>query len=149
MEETCCPEYAIRCDALNFKLSKSHRKVIRHVNRFLIDGTSKMDASSHSHKTRDNNKGDVSDTLLQSQTIRQELSLSSQDLNPCSLLEACREVSGELDSVLLGNISPTLEHMDPVADKASSSEILLKGGDRNNSSIQQPPSPGHHLFITH
>ncbi|XP_055678462.1 arginyl-tRNA--protein transferase 1 isoform X2 [Lutzomyia longipalpis] len=35
---TCCPSYTIRCDALNFKLSKSHKKIIKRVNKFLRDG---------------------------------------------------------------------------------------------------------------
>uniref|UniRef100_A0A1I8QCM8 Arginyl-tRNA--protein transferase 1 n=1 Tax=Stomoxys calcitrans TaxID=35570 RepID=A0A1I8QCM8_STOCA len=36
--KTCCPHYTIKCDALNFKLSKSHKKIIKRMNRFLRDG---------------------------------------------------------------------------------------------------------------
>ncbi|KAH8285235.1 hypothetical protein KR054_006603 [Drosophila jambulina] len=36
--ETCCPCYTIKCDALEFKLSKSHKKILRRMNRFLRDG---------------------------------------------------------------------------------------------------------------
>ncbi|XP_055699865.1 arginyl-tRNA--protein transferase 1 isoform X2 [Phlebotomus papatasi] len=35
---TCCPSYTIRCDALNFKMSKSHKKIIKRMNKFLRDG---------------------------------------------------------------------------------------------------------------
>ncbi|KAM7344930.1 arginyltransferase 1 isoform 2-T2 [Cochliomyia hominivorax] len=35
---TCCPCYTIKCDALEFKLSKSHKKVLKRMNRFLRDG---------------------------------------------------------------------------------------------------------------
>ncbi|KAH9507257.1 Arginyl-tRNA--protein transferase 1 [Bulinus truncatus] len=38
MNVTCCPQYTIRCDALKFKLSKSHKKLIKKVNRYLITG---------------------------------------------------------------------------------------------------------------
>ncbi|XP_064595718.1 arginyl-tRNA--protein transferase 1-like [Liolophura sinensis] len=38
MNLTCCPHYTIRCEALRFKLSKSHKKVLKRVNRFLIKG---------------------------------------------------------------------------------------------------------------
>lgn len=38
MNLTCCPHYTIRCDALKFNLSKSHKKVLKRVNRFLIKG---------------------------------------------------------------------------------------------------------------
>ncbi|XP_053964695.1 arginyl-tRNA--protein transferase 1 isoform X5 [Anastrepha ludens] len=36
--ETCCPCYTIKCDALEFKLSKSHKKVLKQMSRFLRDG---------------------------------------------------------------------------------------------------------------
>ncbi|GAB1602313.1 arginyl-tRNA--protein transferase 1-like isoform X3 [Argonauta hians] len=38
MDKMCCPSYAVRCHAINFKLSSSHKKVIKRVNRFLIHG---------------------------------------------------------------------------------------------------------------
>lgn len=38
MNMTCCPMYTIRCDAPKFRLSKSHKKVIKRVNRYLITG---------------------------------------------------------------------------------------------------------------
>ena len=36
--ETCCPAYTIRCDALNFRISKSQRKVLKNLNNFLKTG---------------------------------------------------------------------------------------------------------------
>lgn len=38
MNQTCCPQYTIRCEALNFKLRKSHKKVLKKVNKYLIEG---------------------------------------------------------------------------------------------------------------
>jgi len=38
MDQTCCPMYTIRCEALKFQLRKSHKKVLKRVNKFLIDG---------------------------------------------------------------------------------------------------------------
>lgn len=35
---TCCPNYSISCEALNFKLSNSQRKCIQKVNKFLLTG---------------------------------------------------------------------------------------------------------------
>ncbi|XP_037715518.1 arginyl-tRNA--protein transferase 1 isoform X1 [Drosophila subpulchrella] len=37
-EETCCPCYTIKCDALEFKMSKSNKRILRRMNRFLRDG---------------------------------------------------------------------------------------------------------------
>ncbi|KRT85246.1 hypothetical protein AMK59_399 [Oryctes borbonicus] len=38
MNEICCPQYTIRCNVLNFKISKSHKKIIKKMNRFMNDG---------------------------------------------------------------------------------------------------------------
>lgn len=38
MSMTCCPSYTIRCDANAFRASKSQKKVIKKVNRFLLNG---------------------------------------------------------------------------------------------------------------
>ncbi|XP_066477241.1 arginyl-tRNA--protein transferase 1 isoform X3 [Tiliqua scincoides] len=38
MNETCCPQYTIRCRALNFHPSKSHKKVLKKVVKFLTKG---------------------------------------------------------------------------------------------------------------
>lgn len=39
MKKTCCPQYPIRCDALAFNLTRSHKKVIKRVNKYLNFGT--------------------------------------------------------------------------------------------------------------
>ncbi|CRK95940.1 CLUMA_CG009384, isoform B [Clunio marinus] len=46
--DTCCPMYTIKCDALNFKLSKSHKKILKKMNRFLRDGTKSKDRNNQS-----------------------------------------------------------------------------------------------------
>ncbi|XP_043568632.1 arginyl-tRNA--protein transferase 1 isoform X9 [Chiloscyllium plagiosum] len=38
MNRTCCPQYTIRCHALDFKLSKSSKKVLKKMARFLSKG---------------------------------------------------------------------------------------------------------------
>lgn len=38
MSATCCPCYTIRCQARTFKPTKSQKKVIKRVNRMLMDG---------------------------------------------------------------------------------------------------------------
>lgn len=36
--DTCCPMYTIKCDATNFQLNKSHKKILKRMNKFLRDG---------------------------------------------------------------------------------------------------------------
>uniref|UniRef100_A0A8C7YF62 Arginyl-tRNA--protein transferase 1 n=1 Tax=Oryzias sinensis TaxID=183150 RepID=A0A8C7YF62_9TELE len=38
LKKTCCPQYAIRCHALKFQPSKSHKKVLKKMNKFLSKG---------------------------------------------------------------------------------------------------------------
>ncbi|KRF98158.1 uncharacterized protein Dwil_GK15677, isoform B [Drosophila willistoni] len=37
-DATCCPCYTIKCDALEFKLTKSNKRTLRRINKFLRDG---------------------------------------------------------------------------------------------------------------
>lgn len=39
MNRTCCPPFAIRCETLNFKLSRSQKRVANKMRAFLVDGT--------------------------------------------------------------------------------------------------------------
>jgi len=38
MSKTCCPQYTIRCNMLDFRLSPSQKKVIKRVNKYLNHG---------------------------------------------------------------------------------------------------------------
>ncbi|XP_077585446.1 arginyl-tRNA--protein transferase 1 isoform X2 [Stigmatopora nigra] len=38
MNKTCCPQYTIRCHAGKFQPSKSHKKILKRVNKFLSNG---------------------------------------------------------------------------------------------------------------
>uniref|UniRef100_A0A8B9FJX3 Arginyl-tRNA--protein transferase 1 n=1 Tax=Amazona collaria TaxID=241587 RepID=A0A8B9FJX3_9PSIT len=38
MNQTCCPQYTIRCQALHFQTSKSHKKVLKKMLKFLSKG---------------------------------------------------------------------------------------------------------------
>uniref|UniRef100_A0A8C9VZV2 Arginyl-tRNA--protein transferase 1 n=1 Tax=Scleropages formosus TaxID=113540 RepID=A0A8C9VZV2_SCLFO len=38
MNKTCCPQYTIRCHALRFQPSKTHKKILKKMNKFLSKG---------------------------------------------------------------------------------------------------------------
>lgn len=38
MNKTCCPQYTIKCDVMGFKPSKSQKKVLKKVNKYLNTG---------------------------------------------------------------------------------------------------------------
>ncbi|TMW53528.1 hypothetical protein DOY81_001405 [Sarcophaga bullata] len=53
---TCCPCYTIKCDALEFKLTKSNKKILKRMNRFLRDG--KRDKNEEGQNSSNLNNGD-------------------------------------------------------------------------------------------
>ena len=46
MNRTCCPQYPIRCDVASLRLTKSQKKVIKRVNRYLSYGERQTVTSS-------------------------------------------------------------------------------------------------------
>ncbi|XP_068182766.1 arginyl-tRNA--protein transferase 1 isoform X2 [Antennarius striatus] len=38
LHKTCCPQYTIRCHALKFQPSKSHKKILKKMNKFISNG---------------------------------------------------------------------------------------------------------------
>ncbi len=61
MDKTCCPQYAIKCDVLNFKLNKSHKKVIKKVNKYLNTGVKPGSAGSTSATETDETDGGMNE----------------------------------------------------------------------------------------
>lgn len=62
MQTTCCPSYAIRCPAKAFRISKSQKKVIKRVNRYLANGVepaADADATGHNGSGEGDGDGDV------------------------------------------------------------------------------------------
>ncbi|CAO1366125.1 unnamed protein product [Diamesa serratosioi] len=44
--DTCCPLYTIKCEAKDFKLNKSHKKILKRMKKFLSDGIKMKDDKS-------------------------------------------------------------------------------------------------------
>ncbi|XP_042342098.1 arginyl-tRNA--protein transferase 1-like [Plectropomus leopardus] len=38
MNKTCCPQYTIRCHALKFQPTKSHKKILKKINKYISKG---------------------------------------------------------------------------------------------------------------
>ncbi|KAL7738445.1 hypothetical protein ACLKA6_006755 [Drosophila palustris] len=53
---TCCPCYTIKSDALEFKLSKSNKRILRRMNKFLRDGKRE---TGESQTSKNGDGGDV------------------------------------------------------------------------------------------
>jgi len=59
MNVTCCPAYTIRCDATAIKLSKSQKKVLKKINKFLLNGEGNERASAINTKCEEENRTQV------------------------------------------------------------------------------------------
>ncbi|XP_063707733.1 arginyl-tRNA--protein transferase 1-like isoform X2 [Culicoides brevitarsis] len=61
-KRTCCPLYTIKCDAINFKLSKTHKKILKRMNKFLRDGSKNVqDEDKNAEKRQDTEREDNAD----------------------------------------------------------------------------------------
>ncbi|XP_053683975.1 arginyl-tRNA--protein transferase 1 isoform X2 [Sabethes cyaneus] len=85
MSSTCCPAYTIKCDAMNFKLSKSHKKIIKRMNKFLKDG--QRDKNNSGVSSHGGTLGDIGGDLEMgdlAKNPRNNLNISSSDVVPCN-----------------------------------------------------------------
>ncbi|XP_020642139.3 arginyl-tRNA--protein transferase 1 isoform X5 [Pogona vitticeps] len=113
MNQTCCPQYTIRCRALHFQPSKSHKKVLKKMLKFLTQGElSKVDSEV---EPMDSNTKDAygCSFLLKDkpETSQSELELLSVDHT--EKVENEEEEKGE------GNVKKVdAEHNEPCSERA-------------------------------
>ncbi|XP_043490055.1 arginyl-tRNA--protein transferase 1 isoform X1 [Polistes fuscatus] len=141
MDQTCCPMYTIKCEVLNFKISKSQKKILKRMTKFLKNELKKddiMDTNDERQDITDINFEEIPNkptTLAQKDIIK--LNVSSIDnepnekLNPntlnCSKNVCDLKKESDLDS------STSMTNSDgsiPVALKTSTIQ-----GSNNSSNI--------------
>ncbi|KPU76461.1 uncharacterized protein Dana_GF13155, isoform B [Drosophila ananassae] len=76
-EDTCCPCYTIKCDALEFKLTKSNKRILRRMSRYLRDG--KRESGSGNGGDGD---GDADDAALHGEVNASEPQPQLPDKSP-------------------------------------------------------------------
>lgn len=54
MNLTCCPQYTIKCEALDFRISKSQKKILKRMTKFLNNELTKDDAGGTNEDQHDN-----------------------------------------------------------------------------------------------
>ncbi|XP_062988827.1 arginyl-tRNA--protein transferase 1 isoform X1 [Elgaria multicarinata webbii] len=133
MNRTCCPQYTIRCQALLFQPSKSHKKVLKKMLKFLTKGElSKIDSEV---EPMDSHTKDADGCSL---LFKSEPDTSQSELEPLNHTE---KVETE-DEEIKGEKSMTevdYEHIESCSDKASAnSSKPLQSAKVNHAS----PKPG-------
>ncbi|XP_068113682.1 arginyl-tRNA--protein transferase 1 isoform X1 [Hyperolius riggenbachi] len=126
MSETCCPQYTIRLTALNFQPNKSHKKVLKKMQKFL-------QAGEVSHSMNDGPSGEPMDSQASSPVsynmcIQDKTEIAVEDLKP---LHAELEVTEEKDKEL---------HLSP--DEVDKKPVESEQAAENKATVQSTPKPG-------
>jgi len=129
MEQTCCPQYTIRCEANDFKLRKSHKKALKKVNKFLIHGIK----SSCDKNDDDKDDEDFTEAGHQSAVDHQKTGTQSEDVMLENQSEGNKPAtqSAEQEQVQPSDI-------DSLADKATASEKTTENPTPKKSSAEHP-----------
>lgn len=115
MKKTCCPQYTIRCDARAFNLSRSHKKVIKRVNKYLNFGTI-PDKNEHSDEVSHPSASDYPQRDFDTANVNVEsgnevpkLATADRKLSP----EATENTSVAATAAVLNSAVDTVKHHQP------------------------------------
>ncbi|XP_030058458.1 arginyl-tRNA--protein transferase 1 isoform X4 [Microcaecilia unicolor] len=89
MNQTCCPQYTVRCSSLDFQPSKSHKKVLKKMLKFLVKGEVCRGAE---HDTGEPMESHAEVLISPSFESKDDMGVSESDLR---FLEADQEEAGE------------------------------------------------------
>jgi hypothetical protein len=117
MNKTCCPQYTIKCAALDFKLTKSHKKAIKRVNNFL------------SYGTRPAERAPPSGAEGGGEELREECVNQPSDLSGCSL------TAGDSDS------ATPAEKNNPEEMKANVEKVTPERNQETEPESNAQPKP--------
>uniref|UniRef100_A0A8D0HIT9 Arginyl-tRNA--protein transferase 1 n=1 Tax=Sphenodon punctatus TaxID=8508 RepID=A0A8D0HIT9_SPHPU len=80
MKQTCCPQYTIRCRPLNFQPSKSHKKVLKKMLKFLSKGeVSKVNSEEEPMDSH------IEDSVRCSFLLKDEPDICQSELKPLNI----------------------------------------------------------------
>ncbi|CAH2043609.1 unnamed protein product, partial [Iphiclides podalirius] len=118
---TCCPSYTIRCRALEYKASKSQKKILKRVNKFLLgetqqcenDGDRKMTMSSGqvSDNSEEGNEQFVEPKRDPQNINIQDVAVSQEDPSSISIVK--RDVKGTSLNRSIYNAVPASSNVAP------------------------------------
>ncbi|XP_065090515.1 arginyl-tRNA--protein transferase 1 isoform X1 [Ochlerotatus camptorhynchus] len=125
MHTTCCPSYTIKCDATRFRLSKSHKKTIKRVNKFLKDGVrAKDDGDGTSDADRSAEDGSAGGDLEMGDVARNP----RKELNLDNVKALVRKEDGPVARDAVGGMCLA---KDPSAGSSSDLSTKSSTGGRN------------------
>ncbi|KAK7086703.1 Arginyl-tRNA--protein transferase 1 [Halocaridina rubra] len=141
MDKTCCPMYAIKCDALELRLSKAQKKVLKRMHRYLSFGDVKFggnEAKAQEYEGSGSNQG--------SQEYVKPKFNATQDLSSLSFVQSPPDRKGatsgdkEVDIRNINNSSSVKaqENSSSIPDETRSNNFQ----DGQNNCVSAEPSSG-------
>nr|XP_048712275.1 arginyl-tRNA--protein transferase 1 isoform X1 [Caretta caretta] len=135
MNQTCCPQYTIRCRPLHFQPSKSHKKVLKKMLKFLAKGDSPKVAGDVTEEPMDSHREDA---VACSFVLKNEFDVSQSELKPLNVEETERvETEDNAEEELKKEVESEPPQTCADKDSAGSSE-------RSDSAklVHTTPKPG-------
>ncbi|XP_037915797.1 arginyl-tRNA--protein transferase 1 isoform X3 [Hermetia illucens] len=132
---TCCPSYTIRCDVHDFKLSKSQKKVLKRINRFLLTGIKEKGESQESDYSRE-----VDQTTAAGESdglSREEPDIPQIALKDIEVTKAKEEFLGVATTSNAVNVESTAADLNLVR----SAQGEKRRDDANSADSQEPVRP--------
>ncbi|XP_035747457.1 arginyl-tRNA--protein transferase 1 isoform X3 [Egretta garzetta] len=137
MNQTCCPQYTIRCQALCFQTSKSHKKVLKKMLKFLSKGdVSKVVTEEEPMDSR------IEDAVTCGFAYESASHISQAELTPLSVDHAERVENEDEDA------GETKEEVDVQKVESGSLQICadkdtpVPGEPSRSAKIVHAPKPG-------
>ncbi|XP_051281136.1 arginyl-tRNA--protein transferase 1 isoform X4 [Dicentrarchus labrax] len=84
MNKTCCPQYTIRCHALKFQPSKSHKKILKKMSKFLSKG--------ELPKGPGDGEGEPMDSVCEEAGLREPSKVCHSDVKCAAITDIQKEV---------------------------------------------------------
>ncbi|KFP85756.1 Arginyl-tRNA--protein transferase 1, partial [Apaloderma vittatum] len=138
MNQTCCPQYTIRCQALHFQTSKSHKKVLKKMLKFISKGD--VPKTANEEEPMDSH---VDDVVACDFAYRSESHVNQSELTPLSVDHTERVENEDKDrgereeevnvqKVVSGSLQICARRDTPVTAEPSCSAKI----------VHAPPKPG-------
>ncbi|KAL1464675.1 hypothetical protein WDU94_004301 [Cyamophila willieti] len=139
MNETCCPTYTIKCDAVNFNLTRSQKKLLKRFNHFLLTGEKVKGSSKikfeNRHDTSDMNIPNAPPSKSSGRDMTMEVeSLKSNSQSQLPNLRGETEAGSSCQKSLNEGASSTENNIGP-REKNSTTPTTTPGSSKANSEI--------------
>ncbi|XP_051474853.1 arginyl-tRNA--protein transferase 1 isoform X5 [Apus apus] len=138
MNQTCCPQYTIRCQALHFQISKSHKKVLKKMLKFISKGD--VSKAPNEEEPMDSH---IEDAVVCDFAHKSESQVSQSELTPLSVDHTERVENEDKDT------EETKEEVNEQKVESGSLQICADQdkpvpGEPSHSAkiVHAPPKPG-------